>query len=77
MSGDYPSTIEGTDGRIYYLDDRGRVIGVTSLEEEAAQQRAECEAEFRSSWVAGGGRKEDVGLAWAMHRDAYMKGAIG
>ena len=37
-------------------------------EEQDAQQRAECEVEFRASWVAGGGRKEDVGLAWAMHR---------
>jgi hypothetical protein len=47
------------------------------LEDQYAQQRAECEAEFRSSWVAGGGRKEDVGLAWAMHKEAYMAGDIG
>ena len=46
-------------------------------EEQCAQQRAEMEAEFRSSWVAGGGRKEDAGLAWAMHKTAYMAGDIG
>jgi hypothetical protein len=47
------------------------------LEDQYAQQRAECEAEFRSSWIAGGGRQEDAGLAWAMHKTAYMAGDIG
>jgi len=47
------------------------------LEDQYAQHEAEAEVEFRSSWVAGGGRKEDAGLAWSMHRDAYKAGDIG
>jgi hypothetical protein len=47
------------------------------LEDQAAEAAAEAEVEFRSSWVAGGGRKEDAGLAWSMHRDAYNAGHIG
>jgi hypothetical protein len=47
------------------------------IEGMEAQQRAECEAEFRSSWVAGGGRKEDASLAWSLHRNAYTAGEIG
>lgn len=61
-------TAQGLD----YIDDFNAYC-----EEEDAQQRAECEVEFRASWVAGGGRKEDVGLAWAMHKEAYMAGDIG
>lgn len=38
---------------------------------------AEMFAEFGSSWVHGGGLASDVSLAWAQHRDAYMRGDIG
>ena len=41
-------------------------------EDQCAQHEAEAEVEFRSSWVAGGGRKEDAGLAWSMHRDGIL-----
>lgn len=46
-------------------------------EDLARQQDAEIEAEFGASWIAGGGRREDVSLAWAMHREAYTAGVIG
>ena len=32
-----------------------------------AEAQAEMYAEFGSSWVAGGGRAEDVPAAWRMH----------
>lgn len=40
------------------------------LDDMRAEIEAEAEVEFRSSWVAGGGRKEDASLAWSMHRSA-------
>ena len=42
------------------------------FEDQCAQQAAEAECEFRASWIAGGGRKEDAGLAWSMHREGVL-----
>ena len=42
------------------------------LEDQQAQAAAEAECEFRASWIAGGGRKEDAGLAWSMHREGVL-----
>jgi hypothetical protein len=64
----YTLTAQGLD----YVDDFDAYF-----EDQCAQHAAEAEVEFRSSWVAGGGRKEDAGLAWSMHRDAYKAGHIG
>jgi len=64
----YTLTAQGLD----YVDDFDAYF-----EDQCAQHAAEAEVEFRSSWVAGGGRKEDAGLAWSMHRDAYNAGHIG
>lgn len=64
----YTLTAQGID----YIEDFDAYC-----EEQCAQQRAEMEAEFRSSWVAGGGRQEDANLAWTMHREAYLSGKVG
>ena len=42
------------------------------FEDQCAQHAAEAECEFRASWIAGGGRKEDAGLAWSMHREGVL-----
>ena len=42
------------------------------LEDQRAQADAEAECRFRASWIAGGGRKEDAGLAWSMHREGVL-----
>lgn len=59
----YTLTAQGLD----YIDDFDAYF-----EDQCAQQAAEAEVEFRSSWVAGGGRKEDTGFAWSMHRAAVL-----
>jgi hypothetical protein len=46
-------------------------------EDAMASQEAEIEAEFRMSWVMGGGSPSDASQAWNMHREAYMRGDIG
>lgn len=62
-----------------------RTSAIRYIEELWAQEQeydeglheAEMFAEFGSSWVHGGGSASDVSAAWAMHRDAYMRGDIG
>ena len=59
----YTLTAQGLD----YVDDFDAFH-----EEQCAQHAAEAECEFRASWIAGGGRKEDAGLAWSMHREGVL-----
>lgn len=59
----YTLTAQGLD----YVDDFDAYF-----EDQCAQHEAEAECEFRASWIAGGGRKEDAGLAWSMHREGVL-----
>lgn len=47
------------------------------MRDEELTHQSEMEAEFRMSWVMGGGSADDASQAWGMYEEDYIAGRIG